>query len=220
MKTKQLTFIILGIFIIINFSQISCTKESIKTTESDTIFVGKVFQPDNIFGKDAIVQSLFNDSCFGNSTFLGIFSWTNGGQFNKCRAFIEFDLSQIPANTQINSAKLTLYFINSGNYNKHAGENAFTIYRITKEWDENSITWAHQPETNNVDSVTVLKSIDFDQSFIDIDVTKLVQDKINYPTTNHGFMIKLNEEFPYRMVVLGSSDGALKSRRPKLLVYY
>jgi hypothetical protein len=198
----------------------SCVKESDVTLQSDTIVIAKTYQPDGLYGKDAIVESIVPDRNFGDSIQFTVLSWTSGGAFNTARAFIEFDLSGIPIQKKISSAKLSFYWISYDNLIDQTGENAFTIYRINEEWDESTVTWNSQPSSTNLDSVSVAKSNSINQDYTDIDVTALVQDMINNPSQNYGFMLKLNDEFPYKLVILASSDYPESSKRPRLEIYY
>ncbi len=176
----------------------------------------KIYQPDSLGGKDAIIESISPGQNFGNTAHFSVFSWTNGGSFNSARALIEFDLSDISAGTKITSAKLSLYWISYENLSEHTGDNAFTIYRLTEAWGEDTVCWNNQPSISNVNVVNVPKSSSSNQSYTDIDVTNLVQDIIDRPSESFGFMLKLNEEFPYKLVILASSDYSDKNRHPKL----
>ena len=198
----------------------SCTKESKLNLTIDTIVVAKIFQPDGLNGKDAIIESITPDQNSGISVHFTVFSWTNGGSFNTARALIEFDLSAIPVQTKIKSAKLSLYWVSYQNLTEQTGENAFSIYKITQAWNESLVTWNNQPLTSNSNAVRVQKSISINQSYTEIDVTALVQDMIDRPNENHGFMLKLDEEFPYKLVILASSDYSVSSKRPKLVIEY
>lgn len=209
-----------SIFVVLSFFSISCVKESVGEYVTDTVRIAKIYQPDGLIGKDATIESVTPDSCFGNSSHLAIFSWTNGGVFNTARTYIEFNLSDIAPLTKIKAAKLSLYWISYGNFSEHTGDNAFYIYRVTQTWEEASINWNNQPLTSDLNSVTVPKSRQANQSYTNIDVTKLVQDMIDNPNVSHGFMLKLDEEFPFRLVILASSDYTERSKRPKLEVYY
>lgn len=194
----------------------SCVKESNLDLKVDTITIAKIYRPDGLNGKDAIIESISPEQNFANSTHFTVFSWTNGGFFNTARALIEFDLSDIPPQTKITSAKLSLYWISYENLTEHTGDNAFSVYRVTEAWDEDSVTWNNQPSTSMANIVDVPKSSLSNQSYTDIDVTDLVQDIIDYPGESFGFMLKLNVEFPYKLVILASSDYSVQSKRPKL----
>lgn len=198
----------------------SCSKESHFEVTTDSTTIAKIYQPNSIVGKDAMIQSFLADTVFLNSRYMAALAWTNGGNFNSSRVLIEFDFSDIPIQTQIDSATLSLFWVSEGNLTGQTGENAFSIYKVTQSWQENSVTWNNQPATNTDNSVSVPKSISGEQSYIDINVTTLVQDMINNPSENHGFMIKLDEEFPYKLVIVASSDHPDQNKHPKLVVYY
>ena len=198
----------------------SCSKESHFEVTTDSTTIAKIYQPNSIVGKDAMIQSFLADTVFLNSRYMAALAWTNGGNFNSSRVLIEFDFSDIPIQTQIESATLSLFWVSEGNLTGQTGENAFSIYKVTQSWQENSVTWNNQPATNTDNSVSVPKSISGEQSYIDINVTTLVQDMINNPSENHGFMIKLDEEFPYKLVIVASSDHPDQNKHPKLVVYY
>ena len=198
----------------------SCSKESHVEITSDSITIAKIFQPISLEGKDAVIQSFLPDSNYANLEYLTALAWTNAGDFNASRTLIEFDISDIPVQTQIDSATLSLFWTSSGIFNGQTGENEYSIYKITESWQENSVTWNNQPATSLQNAVKVAKSIYLDQSYININITNLVQDMINNPSENNGFMIKLNEEFPYKLIIVASSDHADRLKHPKLVVYY
>lgn len=199
---------------------VSCDKESHIEVTTDSLIIAKIYQPNSISGKDAVVQSFLPDSNYANLDYIAALAWTNAGKFNASRALIEFDFSDIPVQTKIDSATLSLFWTSSGIFTGQTGENSFSIYKITQSWLENSVTWNNQPDTTNKNTITVPKSISEQQSYLNIDVTKLVQDMINNPSENHGFMLKLDEEFPYKLVIVASSDHPDESRHPKLVVYH
>lgn len=199
---------------------VSCSKEPALELTADTTLFAKIYQPDALVGKDAVIESITPDKNFGNASYCTVFSWTSGGLLNNARALIEFDLSAILPQTQIDSARLTFFWTSYDNLIDDTGENDFKIYKITQAWDENSVTWNNQPLVSDLKAVPVPKSYSTNQSYSAIDVTDLVQDMINNPAENHGFMLKLNKEIPYKLVILASSDNADASLRPKLVIYY
>lgn len=198
----------------------SCNKESHIELTTDSIAIAKIYQPNSINGVDAVVQSFLPDSNYSNLDYLLASAWTNAGKFNASRALIEFDFSDIPVQTKIDSATLSLFWTSSGIFTEQTGENAFSIYKITESWQESSVTWNNQPATSVENIVNISKSVSEQQSYLNIDVTELVQDMINNPTDNHGFMLKLDEEIPYKLVIVASSNHPDMDKHPKLVVYY
>ena len=198
----------------------SCAKESKYDNHADTLVIAKIFQPDGLTGKDAIIESISPDQNFGNTQFVTVLSWTNEGSFNTARTLIEFNLSNISPITKIKKARLSLYWTRFENLSEHTGDNAFSIFRIVEKWGENTTNWNNQPLTIDLHAVKVPKSKITSQSYVDIDMTDLVQDIVKYPSDSHGFMLKLDEENPYRLVILASSNCPEKNKRPKLVVFY
>ena len=55
---------------------------------------------------------------------------------------------------------------------------------------------------------------------VDLDVTQLIRDNILDKGNSHGLLLKLQNENPYRMALLASSDHPMEQLRPKLEVHY
>ena len=198
----------------------SCVKEAKCDCSADTVRIARIFQPTASIGKDAVIESIAPDQNFGNQTMFAVFSWTSSGVFNNARALIQFDFSSIPSQTSIAKAELSLYWKPYSNLTDQTGENAFSIYRVTQPWTESTVTWNNQPTFNNTPKVAVPKTMAVDQSLLNIDVTTMVQDMINNPSSNFGFMLQLNNEFPYSLVILASSNDPDQSKHPKLIVSF
>lgn len=217
LKINLLKGLCLGIFFIP--ALYSCNKEARCDCMMDSVKVARIFQPDGNLGKDAVVESITPDQNFGTNDLFGTFSWTTGGLFNHSRSLITFDLTSIPAGTPIKKAVLSLYWIKYGSLAEHTGENAFSVFRISEPWDETTVTWNNQPQVSKVDSIVVTKSTSVTQTY-HVDVTSYIQGMVNNPSENHGLLLKLNKEIPYKLVVVASSDYADEGKRPKLEVYY
>jgi hypothetical protein len=202
-----------------NLLTTSCSKEA-STVESDTTRIARIYQCDPALGKEAVIQSIMPDTNFGDSTVFSIFSWTNDGLFNTSRALIAFDLSAVPPQTMIKKATLSLFWVKYMNLTSQTGDNAFSILKVSESWNEHTITWNNQPDTSSLNKVSVPKSTRETQSYVDVDVTPMVQEMIHHPEGNFGFMLKLEDEFPYKLVVLASSDYPESKKRPKLIVYF
>lgn len=217
LKINMLNGLCLGIFFIP--ALYSCNKEARCDCMMDSVKVARIFQPDGTLGKDAVVESITPDQNFGASDLFGTFSWTTGGLFNHSRGLVWFDLTSIPSGTSIKKAVLSLYWIKYGNLAEHTGENAFSVFRINEPWDETTVTWNSQPLVSRTDSIVVTKSTSVTQTY-QVDVTSYIQGMINNPSGNYGLLLKLNQEIPYKLVVVASSDYSDEVKRPKLVVYY
>lgn len=182
-----------------------------------------VLQPDATSGKDTYIDSRLNSTNFGTHVDFAGIAWTNGGTPTSCRGLIEFDLTSIPSTATITSAYLSLYSYNSpynGSHSTLNGPNDCVLQRITSSWNENTVTWDTQPTTTTLNQVTLATSTSSIQNYPNIDVTNMVKDMHANPSSNFGFLLKLNTESYYRRMIFGSSDNTDPNLRPKLVVNY
>lgn len=178
-------------------------------------------QPGGENGKDALFGSIVPDNNYGTSENIHLYAWTQNGITNVNRAAIEFDLSSIPAEANIDSARLSLYFNTTSAYgDQHEGKTGFIIQRITSRWEESSVTWRTQPSISTENQVLVDGAIMPTQDFPDIDVTPLIGDYIHDRENSHGLLLKFQNEKPFRMALLASSNHPTDHLRPKLEVHY
>ena len=195
-----------------------CHAQTTITLQSlDTCFV---YQPGSIEGKDARINSL--EIYGGNQIELPVDAWTWFGEPGIDRSLIEFDLSNIPTNTEVLEATLNLYGaedLPTGGHSTLSGSNEFIIQRVTSWWDEDAVLWATQPQTTSWNQVNIPPSQDPYQDY-EIDVTELVQHMVTYPDSNFGFLMKLKTEEHYRKVNFASSDYTDDTKRPKLTVCF
>jgi uncharacterized repeat protein (TIGR01451 family) len=109
------------------------------------------------------------------------------------RGFVQFDLSDIPANTSIREA--TLYLRLEGSYDFEGQSRTITIYRLDSSWSEASVNWNSQPaiaEAHGSTSVTHGKG-----PWYAFDVTALVQGWINASWPNYGLAVRGPEHSGY-----------------------
>ena len=188
-------------------------------------------QPDAQCGKDSFVwfangaQYDNENSNYGDGQTLLAHSWTNGGEEDRSRLLIDFDLSSIPAGATINSASLSIYndpvsSTNNGEHSNLSGSNASIIRRITSPWNEMQVTWNTQPSVTIQNEVDRAQTTDVHEDFVDMDVTALVSDMVTFPNDAFGFELSLVTEDPYRMLVMASSDHPDPSKHPKLVVTF
>lgn len=183
------------------------------------------FQPDATIGKDAVIQSASanTNSNYGTSDHIEAAAWTYSGSEGIVRSFFDFtQLSAIPVNSNIVSAKLSLYAMDAAawQHSTLSGSNEAWIERITSSWDESTVTWNNQPTSTVTNRISLAQSTSATQNYLDIDVTQLVQDMIDQPSTSYGFLIKLQTESYYRRMGFCSSDHTNSALRPKLVVTY
>ncbi|WP_164851194.1 DNRLRE domain-containing protein [Larkinella soli] len=184
-----------------------------------------VLQPGPEAGQDAILSRVVPDRNQSLHPDLPLSAIFVEGELNINRVAILFDLSSISAKANVKKALLTLYFnpksvyLASNGATGHYPENAFQIQRITAPWKETIITWNNQPATSSELQVLVPAATSPTQNYT-VDVTDLVREMVRNPAANYGFLLKHQNETPYRITFLASSDHPDAELRPKLEVEY
>jgi hypothetical protein len=169
--------------------------------------------------KDCIVHSIVPNTTADDTTVLGSYAWSWNGEDGYIRGFIQFDLSAIPKNKTIKSAKLYLYHHDhiSEVHDPRTFSNVSYLQRVTTEWDVKTITWNNMPSATTINQVTLPESKSATEDYI-VDVTLLIQDMCDYE--NYGMMLILAEEQTYARLVFSSSDAADSTLHPKLVVAF
>jgi len=186
----------------------------------DTLIV----QPDAAMGKDATVWTERPDRNTGNIPSLDALAWTwfgDGFDEGLTRSFIQFDLSDIPGNSNILEAKLYLSFNEESffaNLYHRFERNDLAVQSVAEEWEESTITWNNQPAVNSQSMIVVPSTIDEPFEDYEIDITAIIQEQVR--GTNNGIRLSLQDEIYYRGVVLASSDHPNSDLHPKLQVIY
>lgn len=179
-------------------------------------------QPDPLTGKDAMLHGLSSEanSNGGDNALFIANAWTFDGISGVVRSVIEFNLTSIPANAVIGSAKLSLYASDNATaqHSQLSGSNACWLERVTAGWNASIVTWNTQPKTTAVNRVSLSASTSATQNYIDINVTALVKDM--RAESNFGFMLKLQDENFYRRMSFCSSNHTNPALRPKLSITY
>ncbi len=207
---KKSPFVLFALILTASFSQAQTTV---------------TFQPGGVLGKDAVIQSEPNndDTNFGTSDHIEAAAWTYSGNSGVVRSFFEFgELATLPANATILSASLSLYAMDQPAWQHSAlsGSNDGWLERVTSSWDESTVTWNNQPASTTQNRVPLAASTSATQNYLNIDVTDLVQDMIDFPSSSHGFILKLNTESQYRRLGFASSDHSDSNLHPKLIIQY
>jgi hypothetical protein len=155
---------------------------------------------------------------------LGAASWTYLGTPVGVRGLLKFDLSSIPANATIVSAKLTLYSnptpSNGDLVNANAGpDNTTLIQQVTSSWTASAVKWVNQPSTTTTNQVVVPHTNLGFLDLVDMNVKPMVQSMVT-SNANYGFMIKLQTEVIYNSRIFASSFYSNQALHPKLVVEY
>jgi hypothetical protein len=151
-------------------------------------------------------------------------AWTINGDLAYYRGLVKFDLSSIPANATIISAKLSLYStpnpLNGNHVDANFGSNnSMYIERISSSWTSATTKWSSLPATMTNDRVSIPHTAAKFLDLIDIDVKSMVSGMIN-TNTNFGFMIRLQNDVAYNSRIFSTSKHAQTAKRPKLVVVY
>lgn len=140
---------------------------------------------------------------------------TDSSGFNGNRGLLKFDLSVIPLQATLSSAKLSLFAYTTGPTNGHFGNaNSCTLQRVTQNWGENTATWNNQPASVATNQVTLPASDSANQNYVDIDVLALINDL--RANGNNGIMLKLANEAVGNGLMFCSADNSDSTKHPKL----
>ena len=170
-------------------------------------------------GKDREVFSLQPNSALTSDTWRGM-SWTFQGQQGEVRGFIDFDMSALPSDAEIQLAYLSLYSPDPPTTEFHAGTNNALLQRVTSTWSEDGITWNNQPSTTTLHQVSLdAASYDF-QDYVNIDVTQLVKDMRADPANSFGLMLRQTNEEPLRRMAFCPGDYPNPKKHPRLEICY
>ena len=145
----------------------------------------------------------------------------NLGGLNVNRSLLFFDISSLPNNIDLLSAKLNLYAMGPiGSLPGHIGnENKCYLERVVNPWQEKVVNWDNQPKSVIDNRVTLENSLNSSQDYLDIDVTGLFKD-ILLSNSNNGLILKLQNEKSGNGLVFCSSDYKNGTKAPKLTICY
>jgi hypothetical protein len=201
-----------------------------------------VLQPDSKLGQDCLVAAresdggLYASSNHNANPDVTALVWTynaDGAGVGVNRTYIKFvELSDIPSNARILSARLFLYGVESGvaapignsfypgsPYEAYV-DNSCWLKRVTGSWSAGTITWDTKPGTTEEYKASIPASTSqWNYNAPMIDVTNMVRTMVQ-TGENNGFCLELKTEEIYRGIVFGSSEHPDPARRPKLVLDY
>lgn len=186
-----------------------------------------VLQPGPDEGIDAFIEQWplnnYSNRNFGTHPEFQASAWTAQGIPCTVRNLINFDLTSIPAGSAVTNAKLYLYSVsntvNGPGHSTLSGPNECVIQRVTDSWDELTVSWNTQPTTTTENQVYVETSNYYLQDY-EINVTDLIQDIIDNPSSDYGLMLRLLNETYYRRMLFASSDYDVAEKRPKIVIEF
>lgn len=158
------------------------------------------------------------------STELAAATWTYNSAAYGIRGLIKFDLTAIPQNATIVSAKFSIFShpkpLNGDHVNSNSGsDNAFLIQRVTSAWIPSQVNWSKQPATTTTGQVELPSTTKPFLDIPDIDVTSLIGEIVS-SNQNYGFMLRMKNEVMYTSRIFCSSKFTDASKHPKLVVIY
>ncbi|NVO18322.1 MAG: DNRLRE domain-containing protein [Bacteroidetes bacterium] len=179
-------------------------------------------QPGPADGKDIYMNStaIFCNTPYGNCGSLLSTAYTYQGAFGVGRSLLSFDLSAIPVDAGILSAKLNLYYDPTNSHGVQTGDNASWLKRVTSPWDESTTCWNNQPSYTEENRVLLPSSTSENQDYLDIDVKALVTYMVKHPAENFGLALCMIKEETYRSMIFASSDNANPDIRPSIEIEY
>ena len=137
-------------------------------------------------GKDNYVSGTLPDNNYGDFTtfYVGTYAVSN-----YYRAYLQFDLSTIPADARITDSDLKLYQYSSlGSGNFQIG-----LHKVTGNWEENTMTYNLQP-TSSSETEALCTVYTGSTTWKSWDIDDLVQGWLDGSITNQGMLLKSTDE--------------------------
>ncbi|HKR05071.1 MAG TPA: DNRLRE domain-containing protein, partial [Bacteroidia bacterium] len=176
-------------------------------------------------GEDAYIDNFNPSGNYPDETDFCSGAWTINGTPVVWRSFMNFDLTQIPANATIVDARLSLYYNPANNFDPN-GHQSLTnsdqsvLQRIISPWSEHSINWNNQPAVTTQNEVILPQSSSGFQDYTNMDVTAMVQDMISNKPAAYGFALHLSTEQYYAHLIFATGDYGDATKHPSLQITY
>lgn len=152
--------------------------------------------------QDACIDAENPDLNYGSDVALYVESYDS----KQRRSLIQFDLSTIPSDAQITSATLKFYYA-SYSCSVVAGDSPsgriYWAYQVTQPWTDNEITWNRYDGINSwtntggdyteAGGASLVMPGSF-PTWVDWDVTSIVEAWVEDSQPNYGFLIKDGDE--------------------------
>ena len=149
-----------------------------------------------------------------------------GGYSSVYRGLLKFDLSSIPTNATVTSAKL--YLTITSDYATYGRD--FCVYRLKQSWSESSVNWSSPWSSGGASGASDVEATDIGCVSLSASEsvgtqkewtlsTSDVQEMVDGTWTNYGFLIRANTE-NYDRYAFASSSYTTASYRPKLIIEY
>ena len=195
-------------------------------TQNITLSNCLILQPDSTGDRNSYVASSFPNQSVATSQWVFAEHWTGNGIPLEVRGLLNFDLSQVPAGANIQSATLSLYADINNIHDGYVGEptygsdNATYVQRVTSPWADYLVNWNYQPTSTTTGQVLLPQSSSYTQNYPNIDVTSFVQYWANNPSQNFGMELYMRDQYYYNSMIFCSSHYPDSASRPKLEICY
>jgi len=173
-----------------------------------------ILQPDSIVGKDAVIWDTLPNENFGDAWTVYV-GYEPAG--NILRAFLQFDLSNLPLTAVVIDADLGLFYFSS----LPSISSSIGVYQVTETWLEDFITWNNQPSSSSVAEKIISIPADGTFDFIYWNIANLVKGWRDGSISNYGMLLRDTDESTIRArKYFYSSDHYDANQRPKLVIDY
>ncbi|HUR30097.1 MAG TPA: DNRLRE domain-containing protein [Saprospiraceae bacterium] len=178
-------------------------------------------QPGPAEGNDAWIFNMDALANHGSDVDLLASQLDYSGEPGTIRSVFKFNLPTLPKEAHVVDARLSLYYNHESQTPGQLGDNAAVLRRLIVPWEESTVVWAQQPAYTTENEVLIPASSFPDQDYLDINVTELVKDMFEFPSTSHGFILMLQDETGVgKAMKFYSSDAAIADKRPRLVIVY
>jgi hypothetical protein len=215
MKKKQVLFILLETFILISIILLVSLymKPSIR-------FMGFAIyqdQPNETEGKDTYIRENSNTN-YGTANILKVGKTAAGLEF---KSLLEFNVSSIPSENTVTSAKLEIHL----NYSSTDNNITIGVYRVTSEWNETEAAWYNRSQdtpwsTAGGDYIQLADSqqVANTSGWYNFTITEMVQGWVNGTYNNYGLILLSNDAGNGDYKDIDSSDSGDSSLRPRITI--
>ena len=148
------------------------------------------------------------------------------------RSLLKFDLPKIPASYTMIKATLNLVGYPDSTYDMFNSNTLVSIHKVTKDWTESNAKWNNMAnmydskiESYFTSTRSYLNGTTVDPKYSIADITGLVQEWYNNPSSNYGLMLKAFEETYNANVKCGyyfskDSQTTGDNPKPRLVISY
>jgi hypothetical protein len=187
-------------------------------------------QPGPEEGRDAMISNLEPDKNFGDYKYFEATFLTEPvlTVMRSNRSLIAFSLDSLPKSAMIQKVTLELLYdlpipvdstVNFTDPSTGVSSFAAVLQQIIEPWDEHKVTWNNQPKTIEMNQVFLYPFIK-NSNIIDLDVTSLFNNPSASVLPNYGMLFRLWPDNSFPGFRFASSDYAVESMRPKLIIQY